>query len=255
MSSFLITTGAAIEAIRINRITRETRDGREVWVKQRRRWSGPVIRCANFFFRMVGQPVCVRGNVHDWQQWETDCFNLLHGEKFCAFAEEPRKVCAERLPGKSIASHFVEGSFSEGMLDAAAVELRRAHALPCPEFDGPWSHGDANLANFLYDETERRARMIDFELVHHRSLPADERRADDLLVFLQDLCGCISQDRWLPAAGRFLEGYGSDPAIGALKKRLKVPHGLPLVWWVIRANYVPPVELRRRFDALRKTLD
>jgi hypothetical protein len=254
MGDFLKTAGAAIEAIRINRITRETRDGREVWVKQRRRWSGLVIRCANLFFGLVGQPVCVRVSSRDWQQWETECFTLLHGEKFCAFAEEPRKVCAERLPGKSIASHFVEGSFSEEMLDAAAAELRRAHALTCAEFDGPWSHGDANLANFLFDETECRARMIDFELVHHRSLPAELRQADDLLVFLQDLCGCISPDRWLPAAAHFLEAYGNGPVIGALKMRLQVPHGLPLVWWIIRANYVPPAELRRRFDALREAL-
>ncbi|MEI8341388.1 MAG: hypothetical protein WCH43_07645, partial [Verrucomicrobiota bacterium] len=213
MGSFLTTAGVAIEAIRINRVTRETRDGREVWVKQRRRWSGPVIRCANLFFRMVGQPVSVRVDVPGWQQWETECFNLLNGDQFCAFAEESRKVCAERLPGKSIASHFEEGTFLEEMLDAAADELRRAHALTCTERNGLWSHGDANLANFLYDGTERRARIIDFELIHDWSLPVAERHADDLLVFLQDLCGCIQPDRWLPAAGRFLEGYGNGGVI------------------------------------------
>jgi hypothetical protein len=192
--------------------------------------------------------------VPHWQQREAESFNLLNGEKFHAFSEVPRKVCAEQIPGKSIASHFEEGTFLDEMLDAAAAELRRAHALRCEEFDGPWSHGDANLANFLYDETERRARMIDFELVHHRSLSAEQRQADDLLVFLQDLCGCISAESWLPAATRFLERYGSAPVVDELKKRLDVPRGLPLVWWVIRANYVPPAELRRRFDALREAL-
>ena len=255
MASILKKAGAMIEAIRINRITREMRDGREFWVKQRRRWSGPVIRCANVFFRVVRQPVAALPCPRDWQRWETDCFSRLHGEKFRVFAEEPRRVCAERLPGKSIAAHFDEGTFAEEMLDAAATELRRGHALDFPGFDGPWSHGDANLANFLFDETENRARMIDFELVHRRSLPAEDRQADDLLVFLQDLCGCISAERWLPAALRFVTCYGQPEVIDRLKKRLVVPRGLPLIWWVIRANYLPPAELRRRMNALREALE
>ena len=254
MNRLLTKAGAGIEAIRINRVWRESRDGREVWVKQRRRWSGQVIHCANLFFRLVRQPVSVRGRVPLWQQWEIDCFNLLNGDLFSAFAEEPSRVCAERIPGQSLASHFDRRTFSEVMLDAAAAELRRAHGLDCAEFQGPWSHGDANLANFIYDEAEGRARMIDFELIHHRALPAEDRQADDLLVFLQDLCGCIEPGRWLPAALRFLRVYGESPALTALHKRLEVPGGLPLVWWVIRANYVPPGELRRRFKALREAL-
>lgn len=249
-SNFLTKAGAWIEAIRINRVSLEEREGRAIWVKQRRRWSGAVIRCANFFFRTIGQPVSVHASVPLWQKWEIDCFNLLNGDHFSAFAENPRKVCADRVPGKSIAAHFDEQTFSEEMLEAAALELRRVHGLYSSEFKGFWSHGDANLANFIYDPTEGRTRMIDFELIHQRSLSAGERQADDLLVFLQDLCGCIEPDRWLPAALRFLRGYGTGPALESLCKRLTVPRGLPLVWWVIRANYVWPGELRRRFKAL-----
>jgi len=254
MANFLKFAGAAIEAIRINRITLETRNGREVWVKQRRSWSGPVVRCANFFFHLAGQPMRVRVDPQAWQCWETDCFNLLHGGEFRAFSEEPRTVCTDKIPGLSLARHFEQGTFLEEMLDAAAAELRRGHELQCAGFNGLWSHGDANLANFLFDETGRRARMIDFEMVHEPSISYAERQADDLLVFLQDLCGCISRDRWLPAAVRFLEGYGRAEVLDRLIERLQVPRGLPLVWWVIRANYVPPSDLRRRFDALRETI-
>ena len=255
MGNYLQTAGVAIEAIRINRISWQILDGREFCVKQRRSWSGPVIRCANLFFRAVRQPVSVPTCVGDWQRRETESFNLLNGEEFHSFAKKPCAVCTEKIPGKSIASHFDEGTFSIEMLDAAAAELRRGHALYSEDADGPWSHGDANLANFLYDETGHRARMIDFELIHHQALPRVERQADDLLVFLQDLCGCISPDRWLSSGMRFLDGYGNAEVIDRLKNRLDVPHGLPLVWWIIRANYVRPVELRRRFDALREALE
>jgi len=78
-------------------------------------------------------------------------------------------------------------------------------------------------------------------------------------VFLQDLCGCISSENWLSAALRFLEGYGRgearSAALSRLLDRLRVPSGIPLVWWVIRANYVSPAKLRRQFGALRKRLE
>ena len=252
--NFLAKAGAAIESIRINRLTIEIREGREVWVKQRRRWTDPVIWCANLFFRRIGQPVSVHTSVSLWQQWEIGSFNLLNGDRFFAFPENPRKVCAERIPGESMAAHFKNQTFSEEMLEAAAAELRRVHALYSPAFKGLWSHGDANLANFIYDQNERRTRMIDFELIHHRSLSAEDRQADDLLVFLQDLCGCISADCWLPAALRFLKGYGREPVLASLNNRLNIPSGIPLVWWVIRSNYIPPRELRQRFKALSRAL-
>lgn len=255
MANFLTFAGSAIEAIRINRIALETRDGHELWVKQRQRWSGPVIRCANLFFRLAGQPMSVRIDTQAWQRWETGCFNLLNGENYRAFAEEPRRVCVAKIPGTSIARHFEQGTFSEEMLDAAAAELRRAHELHSGEFNGPWSHGDANLANFLIDSTTGRARMIDFEIIHHPLLPYEQRQADDLLVFLQDLCGCISPDRWLPAALGFLEAYGRVGVINRLKGCLRVPSGLMLAWWVIRSNYVPPALLHRRFNALHGALN
>ena len=37
-------------------------------------------------------------------------------------------------------------------------------------------HGDPHAGNFMYDAESNRARLIDFEVMHHLSLPADERR-------------------------------------------------------------------------------
>jgi tRNA A-37 threonylcarbamoyl transferase component Bud32 len=73
------------------------------------------------------------------------------------------------------------------MLEAAGTELRRAHQFWSDEFDGPWSHGDSTATNVIYNQKTGRARLIDFELVHDRSLSAKSRHADDLLVFLLDI--------------------------------------------------------------------
>jgi len=44
------------------------------------------------------------------------------------------------------------------MLRAAGNELRRAHQLWSDEYDGPWSHGDASMSNFIYDKRTHRGR-------------------------------------------------------------------------------------------------
>ena len=61
-----------------------------------------------------------------------------------------------------------------------------------------WSHGDAGMANVIYDEKSDRARLIDFEIVHDKSLPALSRHADDLLIFLLDLIAMRPDRQWLP---------------------------------------------------------
>ena len=264
MSEFPSFAGRAIEAIRINATSREVRGGKPVLIKQRRLWSGAVARVANAFFRVARHPVYVWEKASDWQQWELHCFNLLHGEQnFEALPEGPRGVCADILPGTSLADHFVKRTFKQEMIDAAALELRRAHGI-CSEYfgggfagaRGAWSHGDANLANFLFATTENRARLIDFDVAHHRSLSAEERHAEDLLTFLQDLLGCIENGQdWLPAASRFIDVYGRETAaVDLLRQRLVIPHGAARVWWWIRTNYIPAQKLRHRISTLRWAL-
>src|SRR5438067_2739492 len=111
MGRLLTAAGSAIDGIKINASSNEVREGRAVWVKRRRRGSGWVVRCANVFFRLARQPVFVWIRPEDWQRWEIGCFQKLHGENFRAFADGGRTVCAEKMPGKSIAQHFVDGTF------------------------------------------------------------------------------------------------------------------------------------------------
>jgi aminoglycoside phosphotransferase (APT) family kinase protein len=122
-------------------------------------------------------------------------------------------------------------------------------------FGGAWSHGDANLANFLFSENENRALLIDFELAHPRDLSADQRHAEDLLTFLQDLLGCCTREEdWVPFARRFLDAYGDNAPTEILRARMAIPRGIPRVWWWIRTNYISAATLRRRVAALREML-
>ena len=247
--------GTAIDAIRINAISREVRDGRALLVKRRRLVSAPLAQTANLFFRAARHPVFVWADAGEWQRWEVSSFNLLHAEQYCAFPVGTRTVCADILPGVSLAEHFVMGTFECAMVEAAGSELRRAHQLHSGFFGGPWSHGDPNLANFLFSAQEKHARLIDFEVVHQRRLPAMARHVEDVLSFLQDLLGCAPKGTWLASSQSFLDAYGCDQAMrDVLRERLELPPGIPRVWWWIRTNYVPLGSIRSRLERLREAL-
>lgn len=247
--------GSAIDGIRINAISREVRDGRALLVKRRRLVSTPLAQTANLFFRAARHPVFVWAEAGEWQRWEVSSFNLLHASQYCAFPAGTRTVCADILPGASLAEHFVKGTFDCAMLDAAGSELRRAHGLHSTFFAGPWSHGDPNLANFLFSAHDQHARLIDFEVVHQQRLPAMARHVEDLLSFLQDLLGCAAKGTWLASAQRFLDAYGCEqPLRKALRERLLLPRGIPRVWWWIRTNYVPLGSIKSRLERLRESL-
>jgi hypothetical protein len=247
--------GSAIDGIRINSVSREVRDGRALLVKRRRLASASLAKTANLFFRAARHPVFVWAEAGAWQRWEVNSFNLLHSEQYRAFPSGTRTVCADILPGISLAEHFVRGTVECTMLEAAGLELRRAHELHSTFFEGPWSHGDPNLANFLFSEHEKAARLIDFEVVHQRRLPALTRHLEDVLSFLQDLLGCAPKGTWLSSAQRFLDAYGCDRAMrDGLRERLRLPRGVPRVWWWIRTNYVPVRSIHGRLERLKKSL-
>lgn len=254
MSRLLTTAGAMVDRIKINALSRETREGRAVWIKRRTRSSGAIIVLANWFFDLVGNPVQTLRDPATWQRWEVACFDRLHGETYRAFRCGERAVGADELPGRSLSAHLVAGTLSSEMLAAAGRELRRAHEWRCEEFGSGWSHGDPHSGNFIFDPTNGRARLIDFEVMHRKSLSADERHADDLLVFLQDLMGRTSSDRWVPDACDFLKGYDRPEIVTLLERKMVMPRRLARVWWAVRTTYLSRSELARRIDTLRAAL-
>lgn len=256
MSRFFAITGAVIDRIKVNTAQRVVREERAYWIKKRRPPADPLLRVANVFFRMAGAPMRTIPNLHAWQQWEVDSFHGLHGaDGFRAFAEGRRGVGIEEMPGINLTVPLDDGTITPAMTTAAGKELRRAHAWHCEQIRSLWSHGDPHAGNFLYDAAAGRARIIDFEVMHDPSLPAEIRHADDVLVFLQDIAGRIPADRWLPCAVAFLAGYGEPAIVARVVPQLRLPaFGLSWLWWMVRATFLPPGELTRRLGALHGAL-
>jgi hypothetical protein len=243
-----------VEAIALNSISEKKRGGRTVIVKRRNLHSEQLAELTNLYFRFADIPIRFWSKVEEWRQWEIGCYEMLNGDRFRAYGSGKRCVVAEKLPGESLWVHLNEGTLTRQMLRAAAAEFRRAHQFWSDEFRGPWSHGDASITNVIYDAETNRARLIDFEIYHDKSLSAAARQADDLLVFLLDLVGTVSSRQWLPFATTFLAAYGDGEVIAQLRKHLDLPGGLAWIWWGVRTNFTNPAKVKRRLASLNRAI-
>lgn len=244
-----------VESIAINSISEKVRRGRTVVVKRRNIHSGQLADLTNLYFRMADIPIRFWSKVKEWQNWEVDCFEMLNGDRFRAYKSGERTVIADKLPGESVWEHLNRGTVTRQMLRAAAAEFHRAHQFWSDEFRGRWSHGDGTSQNVLYDSASNRARLIDFEIVHEKSLATAARQADDLLVFLLDMVGTVPTRQWLPFSMTFLEAYGDGEVIAQLRKQLDLPGGLAWIWWGVRTNFTNPAKVTRRLANLSRAIN
>jgi len=240
-----------VDSLKINSVSEKVRRRRRVVVKRRNIYGEQLADLANLYFRISTIPIRFWSKVDDWRRWEVGCFKMLNGDRFRAFASGAETVCEEKLPGKSLWDHMSRGTLTRQMLEAAAHEIRRAHQLWNDEFKGPWSHGDAGMTNVIYNQRTGRARLIDFEIIHDKSLPATVRHADDLLVFLLDIVGPVPSQQWLPFALRFLNAYDNLDVIAELKTQLALPNGMAWIWWGVRTSFANPAKVKRRLEKLR----
>jgi hypothetical protein len=243
-----------VDHIHLNEARQVEHEGRAVILKRRRLAAGTVMGLANLFFRLARNPVEALTRGEAWRPWEVECFQRLHGPEFSAGVDAAGRVWIDVLPGGSLAAHLQNGTLSAEMLAAAATELRRAHGLHSPHYDGAWSHGDPHTGNLLFDAPTGRARLIDFEVRHLRKLGADARHADDLLVLLQDVCGRCPAAAWPELAESFLRAYGRTEITSRLRDRLRIPAGVPRVWWAVRTTWMGREELDRRLQQLSTIL-
>jgi hypothetical protein len=243
-----------VEALAINSITEKTRRGRRVIVKRRNLHSQQLADLTNLYFRMADIPIRFWSKVEDWQRWEVGCFEMLNGDRFRAYASGERTVVADKLPGESLWDYLNHGTLRRRMLRAAATEFRRAHQFWSDEFRGCWSHGDGTSQNVIYNPSSNRARLIDFEIVHEKSLATAARQADDLLVFLLDMVGIVPTRQWLPFSTTFLEAYGDGEVIAQLRKQLDLPGGLAWIWWGVRTNFTSSGKVKQRLANLSRAI-
>ena len=248
-----LTDAAAtfVDSVKLSSVSERVRCGRRVVLKRRNAYSEQLADLANLYFRMSSIPIRFWSKVEDWRRWESECFQMLNGDRFRVFASGVKTVCVDKLPGKTLWEHLNRGTLTRQMLEAAGRELRRAHQLWNDEFGSGWSHGDATMSNVLYDEKTDRARMIDFEIIHDKSVPAKSRHADDLLVLMLDILAIAPSRQWLPFALCFLNAYGDTEVIAELENQLAVPSGLAWIWWGVRTSFAKPAKVKRRLAKLQ----
>lgn len=243
-----------VDSLKINSVSESVRQGRRVVVKRRNGYSEQLADLSNLYFRMAGIPIRFWAKIANWRRWEVECFNMLNGDRFRAWPCGQKAMCADKLPGKNLWEHLEHGTLTKKMVEAAGREFRRAHQFPSNKFRGPWSHGDAGTNNVIYDDKTGRARFIDFEIVHDKSLQAKSRQADDLLVFLLDVIAVAPNPQWLVLALSFLNAYGNTAVICELEDELIVPSGMAWIWWGVRTNFANPAKVRKRLDKLRDVI-
>jgi hypothetical protein len=203
-------------------------------------------------FRLAGLPISFCGDERAWQRWEVACFRVLNDDGFEAMATRAAAVRMSLLPGEALWTYLKRGTLTTQMIDAAAREFRRAHALFSDELQAPWSHGDACTENVVYDEQTGRARLIDFEFVHDRTLSADERHADDVFVFLLDLLTVGPKPARVPLAGAVSCKRTATRDVTKLAlARLVPPTGMQWCWWKVRTHFARPTTLREQIRLLR----
>jgi len=247
-------TATFVDSLKISSTSERMRRGRQVVVKRRNIYSEQLADLANLYFRMSSIPIRFWSKTKDWQRWEVKCFKMLNGDRFRASKSGAKTICVDKLPGESLWEHMNRGTLTRQMLEAAGHEFRRAHQFWSDEFSGRWSHGDAGMENVVFNGKTGRARLIDFELIHEKSLPAKSRQADDLLVFLLDLIGVVPTRQWLPFTVYFLNAYENARVISALENQLALPGGMAWIWWGVRTSFANPAKVKGRLAKLRDVI-
>ncbi len=215
---------------------------RDVVRKTRRLDAGVTIAAGNVFFALAGASFRMFVRTEAWAARERAAFRALHGVEV---AGEGRTLVFPRLPGVDLATRAPDAR----ALVAVGRCLREAHAR-----DG-FTHGDAHLGNYLYDENEGRCRLIDFDAEHVASLSGDARRDDDVAVLVLDLIGRRGVDEATRLCAAFFEGYQPDArCVDAVCESLEVPSGLAGVLMLSRAHGLSREALARGFDAVRGVL-
>jgi hypothetical protein len=243
-----------VDSLKVSLLSEQVRRGRRLVIKRRSVYSEPLAQLANVYFRMAGIPIHFWAKTEEWRRWEVKSFNLLNGDRFHARQSGANTICVDKMPGRNLWDHLNQGTVTRKMIEAAGLELRRAHQLRSDEFRGPWSHGDAGTNNIIYDENTQRARLIDFEIVHKKSVPARSRHADDLLVFLLDLIAVAPNPQWLSLALSFLNAYGKVAVISELEDQLALPNGIAWIWWGVRTSFANPAKVKRRLEKIRDVI-
>ena len=107
-----------VDSLKINSFSEKVRRGRRVVVKRRNIHSEQLADLANLYFRMSNIPIRFWSKIEDWKRWETECFQMLNGDRFRVYPSGSKMVCVDKLPGESLWEHLNRGTLTRRMLEA-----------------------------------------------------------------------------------------------------------------------------------------
>src|SRR5881296_2220009 len=116
-------TATFVDSLKISSTSEKVRRGRRVMIKRRNIYSEQLADLANLYFRMSGIPIRFWSKTKDWQRWEVECFKMLNGDRFRAWASGDKTVCADKLPGKSLWEYLEQRRLTRKMVEAAGHEF------------------------------------------------------------------------------------------------------------------------------------
>lgn len=184
--------------VRINRVNFQTvdqSDGGGTWVhKQRLPLSGLLAVAGNFVFRLRTVPVVVLPRP-TWETWQRkihqvtgrpgdDRVTLGAGKALLWPLIEGRPLA--EIISQRYAKVEEQQTQTTALLGVALGQLYQLHQIEI-EIDGTQlrvSHGDASVANVMFDKQTQTMTWFDFDLRHDLWASAEDRHADDLRSFL-----------------------------------------------------------------------
>jgi serine/threonine protein kinase len=251
---FQRTVAWLMNRVRVNSIHQTTRDEVPVFVKRRRAGASGVIWLANQFLAFAHSGICMFVRVDEWLDWELRCVRLLYPERSGVTIGPGNVLIIPKACGISLRQLLHREQATERAFAAAGRELRRAHQIPCSDFNGAWSHGDLHLDNILYDSESDRAILIDFDTRHVFSMSPTWRHADDLKVALSELLA-LSQESCVRFANALVQAYDDASVLEELSHQLVVPRGFAKILWYARTNVISTRHIAQRLQALKEVID
>ena len=207
--------------VSINRVSFSERGCQEFVHKKRIAIGWILIVPGNLVFRFRVVPVMVLYK-REWMRWERDVRLVTLDEDVTL----GRTLVCRKIPGESLLSLInVDTQYSEKieLLSIATESLNKFHAttiLVSGVGSFLLSHGDAWLANVLYDSNTKLATWFDFDLRHDLRCEATSRHADDLRSLLFSAVHLFDVDSiedWIQTQR---VAYPSDEVWSALAKQI-----------------------------------
>ena len=221
LQSLMNLASFGIGLVNINRVTFHSQESQDLVHKSRNPLGWILIVPGNQVFRLRYVPVRVL-HKHEWMRWESDVKLVTRNEKVVF----DRSLVCKKISGESLSvvlQNDMQYSEKKELVCIAIESLKKFHETEII-IEGAGrcllSHGDASIANVLYDQKTKLAEWFDFDLRHDFRCDAVQRHADDLRALMFSAVHKFEVD-WIEDLIRTLRAvYPKDEVWIALAKQI-----------------------------------